>query len=196
MSIWVDEIRNRIIEVASEFFAIFGFKKTTMDDIAKKIHKAKGSIYYYFRSKEDLYREVIQKELKEVENKLSVIVNNESLSSYEKIEMYFKNRVKLLSEAKNYHEILRADFIERYHFVDDVRNDFEKFELQAIEKIIIEIIDNDYIQISDPKLVAKFLLLLLKSSEASLYLQNRYEEYKNVIDELITVVIKGLMLNK
>ena len=51
-----------IIEVAQKLFARYGFKKTTIDEIARLAHIAKGGIYYYFDSKEDIFRAVLEKE--------------------------------------------------------------------------------------------------------------------------------------
>ena len=42
------EIRDQIVSTAAQIFSRFGFKKTTMDDIAKGMRKGKSSIYYYF----------------------------------------------------------------------------------------------------------------------------------------------------
>ena len=57
-----EEIRDQIVSSARQVFSRFGFKKTTMDEIAQGARKGKSSIYYYFTSKEDIYRAVIEKE--------------------------------------------------------------------------------------------------------------------------------------
>ncbi len=49
-----DEMRNTIICKAGELFSRYGYKKTTMDDIADALQKGKSSIYYYFQNKEDI----------------------------------------------------------------------------------------------------------------------------------------------
>jgi len=41
------DVREIIIEAARGIFARFGFRKTTMDEIAQLAHKAKSSIYHY-----------------------------------------------------------------------------------------------------------------------------------------------------
>ena len=55
----VDKTREKIIEVADKLFGRFGFYKTSMDEIAKIARKAKGSLYYHFSSKEELFKEVM-----------------------------------------------------------------------------------------------------------------------------------------
>ena len=49
-----DQTREKILTVAARMFGKYGFQKTTVDEIARTAHKAKGSVYYYFKSKEDL----------------------------------------------------------------------------------------------------------------------------------------------
>ncbi|WP_372832237.1 TetR/AcrR family transcriptional regulator [Pontibacterium sp.] len=54
--------RNRelIIQVASEFFADKGFAATKTIDIANSAGLPKANIYYYFKTKQNLYRSVLE----------------------------------------------------------------------------------------------------------------------------------------
>ena len=121
------DIKSLIVESATKYFSKFGFYKTTMDEIAKNIHKAKGILYYYFRSKEELFNEVLKQELGSVKAELTRIVNSDK-DSLITLKDYMLTRLKLLHKAVNYHETLKADFFEKYHFVKDVRDDFKEFE--------------------------------------------------------------------
>ena len=58
-----DANRASILKIAQEIFSKYGYKKTTLDDIANAVRKGKSSLYYYFPSKEDLFQAVIQKEV-------------------------------------------------------------------------------------------------------------------------------------
>jgi AcrR family transcriptional regulator len=50
--------KTKIIEAAKEVFSKKGYHETTMDDIAKEIGVSKGALYSYFKSKEDLLKEI------------------------------------------------------------------------------------------------------------------------------------------
>jgi len=50
--------REEIIEAAEAVFFSKGFEKSTMDDIAEKAELSKGTLYLYFKSKEDLHMAV------------------------------------------------------------------------------------------------------------------------------------------
>jgi len=194
MTIQSDTVKNRIVGAAAIFFSQFGFHKTTMGEIARKLHKVKGAIYYYFASKEDLYNEVLNQELKRVQIHLTVIVNSDS-NPVEILERYAKTRLKLLNEAKNYHETIKADFIERYGFVDDVRKEFDEFERSQLLTILSKGKEEGLLEFSDINSTVSLILMLLKSIEIPLFLQEEYKEYHHSIDELITMLSASLQRN-
>lgn len=51
--------KSEILNAAIHIFANKGFKATTLDKIAEKAEFGKGTIYNYFSSKEDIYKEII-----------------------------------------------------------------------------------------------------------------------------------------
>ena len=52
------EKRKQIIESARELFYMYGLKKTTMEEIAKKAGVGKGTLYLYFQNKEDIMKTI------------------------------------------------------------------------------------------------------------------------------------------
>ncbi|WP_315148349.1 TetR/AcrR family transcriptional regulator [Corynebacterium variabile] len=55
-----DAARAQILDAAAVVFQAEGFERTTIDDIAERIGATKGRIYYYFRSKFDIYLAVYE----------------------------------------------------------------------------------------------------------------------------------------
>lgn len=58
--------KDSILEVAKKQFAKKGYRGTTMSSIARACDMNKASLYYYFSSKKDLYREVLTKIYSEI----------------------------------------------------------------------------------------------------------------------------------
>lgn len=54
-----DEVRNSIVEEALKEFKELGYKGTSIRSIAKNSNTSVGNIYKYFKSKEDLYENII-----------------------------------------------------------------------------------------------------------------------------------------
>ena len=101
-----EDTRDKILSVANKLFSRFGFHKTSMDEIAKIARKAKGSLYYHFASKEDLFTEIVNKEIVSLKTQLSIIVEDTDLSASGKMKKYLNKRMEVLNDAANYHETL------------------------------------------------------------------------------------------
>ncbi|WCT72869.1 TetR/AcrR family transcriptional regulator [Sphingomonas naphthae] len=54
-----DRTRKQILEIATEEFADKGYSGARIDEIAERTNTSKRMIYYYFESKEGLYRSVL-----------------------------------------------------------------------------------------------------------------------------------------
>jgi AcrR family transcriptional regulator len=58
--------RKMIVEAATKSFSMFGYKATTMDQVAKLANVGKGTIYTFFKNKEELFEEIISTLVKEM----------------------------------------------------------------------------------------------------------------------------------
>lgn len=67
---------EQIIETARKLFHKFGFKKVSMDEIAKEAGVTKRTIYTYFPSKEDLLKYFIMEEIKHMKSIIEEVENN------------------------------------------------------------------------------------------------------------------------
>ena len=54
------DTRQRLFEAAVELIAEQGFSATTVEDIALRAKVAKGTVYYNFKSKNDLFEELLR----------------------------------------------------------------------------------------------------------------------------------------
>jgi len=185
------DVKDLIVESATRFFSRYGFHKTTMDEIAKYIHKAKGVLYYYFKSKEELFNEVLKQELSDVKVELKKITSSD-MDYLTMVKEYFLTRLKLLSTAVNYHETLKADFFEKYHFVKDVRDDFAEFEHKQLNMIFKKGNSEGHIEVKNIKSTVNMVMMIVNSMEYPLYLQNKYPEYERTIDEIVTMITNSL----
>jgi AcrR family transcriptional regulator len=65
--------KNAILKAARKLAFEKGFKSATVDSIAKKAELSKGTIYLYFNSKEDIYFQILLKEIDKFHSFLSDI---------------------------------------------------------------------------------------------------------------------------
>jgi AcrR family transcriptional regulator len=65
------ELKEKIMQSAMHNFAKNGFDRTRMEDIATSAGLAKGTLYLYFKNKEDLFYAICDHNLEELRNQLS-----------------------------------------------------------------------------------------------------------------------------
>ncbi len=186
--------KNKILRVASKLFSRYGFYKTSMDEIAKIARKAKGSLYYHFKSKEELFTEVVEIEIKNLKTELSTIINNDKLSADVKIREYLIRRMEILNSAANYHETIRADFFEHFDFIDNLRNDLDSWEKAQLKYILEQGVNNGIFenQNGNIEVLLDVFIMVLKGLEIPFFLQNKYEKYSPHFEDLSKILIKGL----
>jgi AcrR family transcriptional regulator len=186
-----DQTRDKIMAVAARMFGKYGFQKTTVDEIARTAHKAKGSVYYYFKSKEDLFLAVVTQEINVLKSGLTrIIVDNQDATGM--IRSYLLNRMVLMKDAVNYHESLKADFATDFSFLNECREDFTRFEIDLMQAVIDRGVRENRFKIKDTRATAQVIILAMKAIEIPFYHQRKITEFEHTIIELVDILIKGL----
>lgn len=62
-SMYKAELKEKIIQAAIESFSQSGYDRTKMEDIAKRLGLSKGTLYLYFKSKEDLFIAICERNI-------------------------------------------------------------------------------------------------------------------------------------
>lgn len=52
--------RQQVMDSAEKSFALFGYKATTMEQVARLANVGKGTIYTFFENKEELFSEILR----------------------------------------------------------------------------------------------------------------------------------------
>lgn len=82
-----------ILDTATRYFTRYGYNKTSLDEIASEARIAKGTIYYYYQSKEDIFMSVMERKAKEFYN--AMIQRIESSKGFEaKLRAFLHTPVK------------------------------------------------------------------------------------------------------
>lgn len=71
-----EQRRSAILNAARKLFFEKGFKYVTVDNIAKKSELSKGSIYLYFKSKEEIYTHILFRDIEKFNKKSAHLFEN------------------------------------------------------------------------------------------------------------------------
>lgn len=90
------EVKSKIVESALIAFSKYGYDKTRMDDIAETARVSKGTLYLYFRSKEELFYAISETNILRLKEQLSTLMatrKEELISNAEKFYENFHNEM-------------------------------------------------------------------------------------------------------
>ena len=66
-------IKSEVFIASRQLFKRYGYQKTTMEDIARAIGRGKSTLYYYYKSKDEIFEAIV---LKEAEELFSIVEGN------------------------------------------------------------------------------------------------------------------------
>ena len=159
--------RETILKIAQEIFSKYGYKKTTLDDIANAVRKGKSSLYYYFKSKEDLFQAVIMKEVDVLGRELDKVINRNS-DPVDKLRDYILTKLTIFRSLANFYHALEND-VAAIGFIEDIKHKYEQNEIRMIKRILIEGVRKNEFEIYDFNLVAIGLTTAIKGLEMPLF---------------------------
>ena len=116
----ISKTKKDLIDVARQLFAKKGVENTTMNDIAEASHRGRRTLYTYFRSKQDIYKAVIESELSVLYARLEEVVRRE-IRADEKLLLLAFTRLNAIKEVVTRNGTLRADFSRDIWHVAHVR---------------------------------------------------------------------------
>jgi AcrR family transcriptional regulator len=89
-----------ILKKAKNLFGNYGYFGVSMSDIAKKLKITKAALYYYFKSKREIYENVIKDVFRDLANEISKAFNEKNPKN--RVEKMIKNYVFFGIREKNY----------------------------------------------------------------------------------------------
>jgi len=184
--------RETILQIAQEIFSKYGYKKTTLDDIANAVRKGKSSLYYYFSSKEDLFQAVIAKEVDILKQALEKVVFR-SMDPEEKLREYILTKLTTYRDLANLYNALEND-VTAIGFIEEIKVKNEKEEIRMIKRILIEGVRHDKFNIDDLNLTAIGITTAIKGLEMPLSTGNYGSfDIETSVDNIVRIICYGIM---
>lgn len=178
-----------IINAAQELFRSYGFAKTTMTDIAKRLSISKASLYYYFKDKDEIFKALAEKEQLQFVGEIDKIKNNSALAK-EKLLEYSIKRLELLQRLLTLSSLTQDSYAAVKPLFTSVLLDFRFIEMNLVKEILqIGISENEFMEMNIDENAELFLDVLRglrkvafsksEKQETRIISTNEYEHLKN-----------------
>ena len=130
-----DAVRDAILQAAEHVFQKWGLNKSTMEDIAHEAGKGKSTLYYYFKSKEEIFDAVVMIFLGRVITK-AMAATQDLGSAKEKIKTYIATFLIDLKSYTSVYSIVRDEIKRNHSFIERIRNQFDPREEEFIRGVL------------------------------------------------------------
>lgn len=96
-----DSVKERILDASIKLFLAHGFAGTTVKELTDSAGVAKGTLYWYFKSKNQVLEEILDKFSKELHDGAVKKLSNYKGDFTGKFKMYFKFVTELARKSEN-----------------------------------------------------------------------------------------------
>jgi AcrR family transcriptional regulator len=133
------EVRQKeILNAAQKLFEEKGYENTPVEAIIKAADIAKGTFYYYFKTKKDVLTTLVENIGAEMEAHFSSIVANENLTALKKLKMMIRGTEK---EA-----IVQSTVMEIIHKPEnrELQEKLNIYSLEVIAPLLVQVLEQGY----------------------------------------------------
>lgn len=189
-----EEYKRKIILTAIKIFSRYGFKKTTMDEISRALKKGKSSIYYYYRSKEEIFEAVVLYEANQMRSQLTSAIKAVD-DPKEKLTSYIFVRMRAFEKLANYYNAVFDKNLDHFDFIEKIRMRFDREELATFRLIIYLGKQRGTFRVDNSEYTAMAIQTMLKGFEVPMFWSRRDLNNDSRLNAILKVIFNGI-LNK
>jgi AcrR family transcriptional regulator len=188
-----EELKRKIVVSAGKIFSYYGFKKTTMEEIAKALKMGKSSIYYYFESKEEIFESVVLNEANILRNELTTAIKSVE-SPIEKMKNYIFVRMRSFEKLSNYYNAIFDKNLDHFEFIEKIRAKYDREELAILRLILYHGARRKVFNVVNSEYTAMAIQTTLKGLEVPLFWKKKEVNIENRLNAILDVLFYGIVI--
>lgn len=190
-----DELMVReILSTAKSLFAHHGLKKTTMEDIANSLGKGKSTLYYYFQGKTEIFKAVVDEELKNL-LRLTKQAISTAASAKDKLKAYSRTRTRVMQKFHNLSSVVYEDIFNHIGVVLKLKQKHDEIQIDLIKEILEGGVQSgEFKNLSDRdiELFSFTLVAAFRGIELPLSVSTFAKNCENGPDLLVDIMVDGI----
>lgn len=184
----MNKTKRKIFETSMKLFAEKGYDATSIEEITATVGVAKGTLYYHFSSKEEIFNFLIEEGIKLLQN--SIDIKTAKLDNYiDKLKAVILIQIKIVNKYEDFITILLSQF-----YGKEARNQMcQKYVseyISKIEKIVDDGMKVNQIKKGNANVIASEIYALIAStivykmkSQENIDVLKLYKQFENTIIE-------------
>ncbi len=185
---------EKVYAASLTVFGEFGFKKTTMEDIATKLGMTKGNLYLYAKNKKDLYRNTVSHALLKWQNLVRQRVEQET-SPKEQFLVMCQKAVDYLSHDEDFRKVLVRDpDIFPMFSSEDSFSDINRNSVEMIKVIIERGIKENLFRSVNAEKISEVVFSIYKMFIIRAYVKEEDKVIQQMYEETVALLTTGLFI--
>ena len=186
----MNRTKRLIFESAIRIFSDCGYRGATMDDIASSAGLAKGTLYYHFTSKEEIFNFIVEEGIQILQDQV-LEVQKIDIDPKEKLVEISEIQLSFLHGYTDVLEVLMSQLWGNEKRQDDLRKKIRGY-IKEIEINIKKAMDEGKIEPGDSELMAYefFGALCIAAIYESIHIEK--VDLDNIIRKTVEFTLKGL----
>lgn len=185
----MNKTKKVIFEAAIKSFSKKGYHKSTMDEIAETAGVAKGTLYYHFKSKEDIFRFIIDEGMKIIKEELYDKTRHLE-DPTEKLRKVCEVQLKLVITYLPFFKTVLSQMWGDEDRQAQCREVLKRY-FKLLESYLIEAADEDFIKNNNIEIIA-FNFFGVVTSTVVYSIIHKEVDYEEVLDTLVEFLMRGL----
>lgn len=186
----MNKTKRAIFDAAIKIFSISGYDGATMDDMAQEAGVAKGTLYYYFKSKEEIFKYIITEGVEVIKEQIAETVEKEE-DALSKLKSLCALQLKLVYEKKEFFKVIMSQLWGQEVRQLELRNVIGSY-INSIEKYMKQAIDEGVIKNGEPYFMAYIFFGLLCSAAVYELINKGKSDIDEVTENLMTYILHGI----
>jgi|WetSurMetagenome_2_1015567.scaffolds.fasta_scaffold338302_2 AcrR family transcriptional regulator len=188
-----DEKLHRIFDNALGVFAYYGYKKASMEEIASRMGMTKGNLYFYCRSKQDLYEKTVAHALLRWQARVREAVDAEQ-DIVCKFQVLASKSYEYLSEDNDLRALISKDpAIQSISPADERYPSIGRVSFDLLRNLIQQGVDQQKFRPIDVDPTAGFLYSVYSMFIIKTYIRSEGPSAQEMYRAGIDLILEGLL---
>lgn len=189
----MNKTKRKIFETSMKLFAEKGYDATSIEEITATVGVAKGTLYYHFTSKEEIFNFLVEEGMKLLHNSIDIKTSKLN-SNIDKLKAIVLIQIKIVVKYENLITILLNQFWGKEDRNKKCQQHIFEY-IKKIEKIVEAGIQNGEIKKGNPEAIASEIYGLICSSLVYKIRSNKELDVIGLYHEFENTLINGLKAN-
>lgn len=186
----MNKIKRKIFETSMKLFAEKGYDATSIEEITSVVGVAKGTLYYHFSSKEEIFNFLVEEGMNLLKNSITIKTSKQE-KYIDKLRAIVLIQIKIIAKYENFMSIVLSEIWGNSSRSKTCQNSLNDY-LKIIKEVLSQGIKNNEIKEVDVEIVADEIFGMVCTS--LYYIKNNSLVVEKIFKEIDRTMIKNLSI--